>query len=121
MRARKIPNLIQYVAALESKVLSTSEESERITNKYIEKYPTVLAEKVTLKDPLHDIELEIEIREGYKQPYLYKMPYAYHPECDKKVQELKTAGLLVDSSSKYAAPEVCGAMQMHREANFHID
>ena len=35
------------------------------------------------------------------------MPYAYYTECKKKIEELKEAGLLTDSSSKYAAPVVC--------------
>ena len=65
-RVGKQPNLIEYLAALEGKQLSPTEQSEEITQRFIQKYPAVFAQEVTLKDPTHTIELEIEITEGYK-------------------------------------------------------
>ena len=56
------PNIIEYIAAAEGKVLQQTKGALELISEIKSKYPEVFANIVSLKQPKHDIELEIRVR-----------------------------------------------------------
>ena len=104
---RHLDNVIQDVDEehMNKVAKEIEEESVVFMERLKEQHAPCFREEVDFKDQsLVGVTHTIEVKEGYKRPYIYQIPRAYQEEVYEKIKDMEAKGIIQIGKSEFCAP-----------------